>query len=177
MNEILLGLFSGVAFGFVIQRAGATNPDKMARGHLMLDPAIPQMMLLAVAFSAVGLVGLQAVEVGRTSVLPISLVATGLAGILFGIGWGLAGYCPGTCWASVGEGRMDAVFAFLGGIAGTAFFAHFHEQLIPLLYMPTNLGKITLSDLVGNTVLALVILVIVLVTGIWLIGRIWNDGS
>jgi uncharacterized membrane protein YedE/YeeE len=174
MTDLMLGLFSGIAFGYVIPRAGATNPHKMARGHLMLDPAIPQLMLLAVAFSSVGIIGLQAAGVGRFSVLPISLVATGLGAVIFGIGWGLAGYCPGTCWAAVGEGRMDAIFAFLGGLAGAAVFAHFHEQLIPMLYLPTSLGKMTLTDLVGSSILAVVILVAVLLSGVWLIGRIWD---
>jgi uncharacterized protein len=50
MTEIWLGLFSGIAFGFIIQRIGATNADRMARAHLMIEPEIPQFMLLVVAF-------------------------------------------------------------------------------------------------------------------------------
>ena len=46
---------------------------------------------------------------------------------------------------------MDAIFALLGGLAGTLVFAHLHEVLIPALYMPTNLGQITLGDWFGNT--------------------------
>lgn len=175
MTDIMLGLFSGIAFGFIIQRAGATNPGKMARGHLLIDPAIPLLMLVTVVLAAIGVVGLQSAGVGRFSVLPVSLVATGLAAVIFGIGWGLAGYCPGTCWASVGEGRMDAIFAFLGGLAGTAVFAHYHEFLIPRLYVPTNLGRLTLADLVGSDVLALVILVAGLSGTVWLIGKVWTD--
>ena len=94
MTNIWLGLFSGIAFGFVIQRIGATDAHRMARSHLMLDADIPRFMLLTVALSAVGLFGLQAVGVGRIMPLPTSIVATGLAAIIFGIGWGLAGYCP-----------------------------------------------------------------------------------
>jgi len=89
---IWLGLFSGIAFGFVVQRVGATDAHKMARSHLMLDADIPRFMLLAVALSAVGLFGLQSVGVGRVLPLPTSIVATGLAAVIFGIGWGLTGY-------------------------------------------------------------------------------------
>ena len=174
MIEAVLGLFSGIAFGFVIQRVGATNADKMARAHLMLEPHIPQFMVLAVALSAVGLSGLLAVGVGRTVVLPTSLVATGLGGMIFGIGWGLTGYCPGTCWAAVGEGRMDAVFALLGGLAGTAVFAHFHESLIPLLYMPTNLGPITLTQWFGGRALATPVLALAFGFAAFAIGRMWG---
>jgi len=174
MTMILLGLFSGIAFGFVIQRIGATNAGKLARAHLMIEGDIPIFMLATVALSAVGLLGLSAVGVGRTVVIPTSIVATGLAAVIFGIGWGLAGYCPGTTWAAVGEGRMDAVFAMLGGFAGAAVFAHFHETLIPLLYDPTFVGGITLADWVGSRPLAVVILLAVFSACIWIIGKLWG---
>jgi len=178
MTNIWLGLFSGIAFGFVIQRIGATDAHRMARSHLMLDADIPRFMLLTVALSAVGLFGLQAVGVGRILPLPTSIVATGLAAIIFGIGWGLAGYCPGTIWAAAGEGRMDAVFALLGGLAGTALFAQLHETLIPLLYEPTNVGQITLTDLFGNYGVAVAVLVVGVGLGIWAIGKLWaGDGQ
>ncbi len=176
-SDIWLGLLSGIAFGFVIQRAGATNANKMARAHLMIEADIPRFMLMAVVLSAVGLLGLQAVGVGRIQVLPTSLVATGVAGVLFGVGWGLCGYCPGTTWAAAGEGRMDAVFALLGGLAGSAVFAHLHETLIPLLYGPTNVGQITLGDWVGGKPLATGVLAVVFGACIWIIGRVWDDGG
>lgn len=175
IDKVLLGLCSGIAFGFVIQRVGATDPNRMTRAHLMLDPDIPRFMLAAVALSALGLFGLQAAGLGRTMVLPTSLVATGLAAVLFGIGWGLCGYCPGTTWAAVGEGRLDAVFALLGGMAGAGVFAHLHEILIPLLYDPTNLGPLTVTDAVGSTPLALGAVILAMVAGIFLIGRLWKD--
>lgn len=174
MNIIWLGLLSGIAFGFVIQRVGATNPDKMARAHLMIEPRIPQFMLTAVIVSALGLLGLQAFGVGSTNPLPLSIVATGLAGLIFGIGWGATGYCPGTTWAAAGEGRMDAVFALLGGLAGTACFAHLHEFLIPLLYIPSNQGALTLHDWVTHPGLAVFILIAAFGAGVFAIGRLWG---
>lgn len=174
MTDVILGLVSGIAFGFVIQRIGATDAHRMARAHLMLDPDIPQFMILAVAIAAVGLYGLGLAEVGRTQVLPTSLVATGLAAVLFGVGWGLAGYCPGTTWAAAGEGRMDAVFALLGGLAGTAAFAQLHETLIPVLYLPTSLGPITVADWLGNRTVAVAVLAVGFGLAAWAIGRFWG---
>ncbi|MEE4358141.1 MAG: YeeE/YedE thiosulfate transporter family protein [Desulfococcaceae bacterium] len=175
ISDIWLGLFSGIAFGFVIQRVGATNAHKMARAHLMLEGDIPGFMLLAVTLSAIGLLGLQAAGTGRTVIIPTSLVATSIAGLLFGIGWGLCGYCPGTTWAAAGEGRMDAVFALLGGLAGTALFAQLHEILIPLLYGPTNIGPLTLTDIFKSKALAVGILVTVFSISIWAIGKLWGN--
>ncbi|MCF8024949.1 MAG: YeeE/YedE family protein [Desulfobacteraceae bacterium] len=175
--QIWLGLLSGIAFGFVIQRIGATNADKMARAHLMLEGEIPRFMLLAIIISSVGLLGLQSANVGRTLIIPVSLVATGLGGILFGVGWGLCGYCPGTTWAAAGEGRMDAVFALLGGLAGTALFAQLHEFLIPLLHAPTNMGQITLADWFGSRPLAVAVLAVVFGICIWIIGFLWGKST
>ncbi|MFO8091310.1 MAG: YeeE/YedE thiosulfate transporter family protein [Desulfatiglandaceae bacterium] len=174
ITKIWLGLFSGIVFGFIIQRVGATNADKMARAHLMIDPEIPRFMLLAVALSALGLLGLQAAGGPRTVIIPTSILATGIAAIIFGIGWGLTGYCPGTCWAAAGEGRMDAVFTLIGGLAGTAVFAQFHEVLIPALYLPTNIGPVTLSDWFGNRTVGAWVLAIGFTLCIWIIGKLWG---
>jgi len=175
MEKVLLGLIAGIAFGFVIQRVGATDSDKMAKAHLMIEPQIPQFMLLAVIFAAIGVFGLKLAGVGRFMPLPTSIVATGLAAVIFGVGWGMTGYCPGTCWAAAGEGRGDAIFALLGGFAGTAVFAHFHEALIPALYLPTNLGPLTLDGLFHSAGLGLVLLVAAFAGGVFVIGRLWQQ--
>lgn len=176
MTEVWLGILSGAAFGFVIQRVGATDPEEMALGHLMHDPRIPRFMLLAVIFSAIGLFCLQAVGVGRTVILPLTIGGILVGGTLFGLGWGLAGYCPGTTWAAVGEGRMDAIFALIGGLAGTAAFAHLHAWLIPAVYAPINLGQATMGNLFGHPLTGLVVEIAVLLTAVWLIGRLWRHG-
>jgi len=175
MTEIWVGLFSGIVFGFIIQRIGATDPHRMARAHLMLNPDIPMFMLLTVLFSAWGLWGLVSYGAGKEVILPTSLVATGGAAVIFGIGWGLAGYCPGTTWAAAGEGRMDAVAALLGGLLGTATFAHLHEWLIPRLYDPTNVGQLTLGDWLGTRLAAVLGLTVLFGGGALLIGRIWKE--
>ena len=94
-----------------------------------------------------------------------------------GIGWGLACYCPGTTWVAAGEGRMDAVFALLGGFAGTALFAQLHETLIPLLYDPTNVGQITLTGFLGNYAVAVAVLAVGFGVCTWTIGKLCASGD
>lgn len=76
--------------------------------------------------------------------------------------------------AAAGEGRMDAVFALLGGLCGAAVFAHLHPAPAPLLYAPTNVGQITLADAFGNKALAVVIPSVGFGCCVWGIGRIWG---
>jgi hypothetical protein len=70
---------------------------------------------------------------------------------------------------------MDAVFALLGGLAGTALFAQLHEALIPVLYDPTNVGQITLTDLFSNHAAAVAVLAIGLGLCTWGIGKLWGS--
>lgn len=177
MTQVLLGILSGAVFGFLIQRVGATDPEEMARGHLMESPRIPQFMLLAVVFSAIGLFALQAVEVGRTLILPLTFGGILTGGVIFGLGWGLTGYCPGTAWAAAGEGRLDAVFAVLGGLAGTAAFAQLHAVLIPAIHAPTNVGSKTMGDLFGTPLAGLAVQTVLLLAATWLIGRFWRKSD
>ena len=72
---------------------------------------------------------------------------------------------------------LPAAFALAGGLAGAMVFAHLHERLIPLLYDPTNLGQLTVTGLVGNHALALVMVLVVLGAAVYLIGRIWKHDT
>ena len=71
---------------------------------------------------------------------------------------------------------MDAIFALLGGLAGTAVFAQFHEVLIPALYLPTSLGPITLTDWIGSKAAAVVILFLLFGFCAWVMGKVWGYG-
>jgi hypothetical protein len=59
----------------------------------------------------------------------------------------LAGYCPGTAFGAVGEGRYDAIAAIVGGIVGALLYAVVH----PIEWLNTigDFGKITLPDALG----------------------------
>jgi hypothetical protein len=70
---------------------------------------------------------------------------------------------------------MDAVFALLGGLAGTALFAQLHETLVPILYDPTNLGQITLTDLFGSHAVSVAVLGVAFFLCAWVIGKFWRS--
>jgi hypothetical protein len=72
-----------------------------------------------------------------------------LGSLIFGVGWGLLGYCPGTQAGALGEGRWDALWGILGMIFGAALFAEFYPALKGTVYTWVNLGKITLPEVLG----------------------------
>jgi len=71
-----------------------------------------------------------------------------VGGLIFGIGWALAGYCPGSAIAALAEKRKDALFFALGGIAGAFFYMMTYAILAPTFLMRNILGgKVTFAQL------------------------------
>jgi uncharacterized membrane protein YedE/YeeE len=48
--------------------------------------------------------------------------------LLFGIGWGVAGTCPGPIAAQLGSGRWAAIFTLCGVLAGVAIYAALKQR-------------------------------------------------
>jgi uncharacterized membrane protein YedE/YeeE len=88
-----------------------------------------------------------------------------LGGLVFGVGFGIGGYCPGTSVVGIGEGRKDAIVAMLGGVVGALVFTLVYTTLIAPIVKVADLGKITLADVthVSPFVLAVVVSAVFLV--------------
>ncbi len=115
----------GAAFGFLLSRAGATTYDFYAKLFLFEDLQLLWVIMSAVGVGVVGLGIIKRIKpnsiLGRQS---ISLKGkpykkTLIPGsLIFGMGWGLAGACPGTVLAMLGEGKLGAVFTIMGVLVG-----------------------------------------------------------
>lgn len=134
--EFASSLVLGLLFGFGLIVAGMTDPAKVI-GFLDLagawDPSLAFVMGGAVL---VGLVGFALAKKRSTSFLggAMQLPASRHIGkrlvigsLLFGAGWGLAGFCPGPAIVSLGTGNPKTAVFMLAMLAGMAFF-EFAEQ-------------------------------------------------
>ncbi len=128
-------LLYGALFGFLLNRAGATTYDFYAGLFLFSDL---QLLWVIAAAAGVGAAGIGLLKAGGAKVLatgePIAWnpkpYKSDLIGgsLLLGAGWGLAGACPGTVLAMIGEGKMGGLFT-LGGIAfGTWLYGVLDER-------------------------------------------------
>jgi uncharacterized membrane protein YedE/YeeE len=129
--QILFALLAGLVFGTGLILAGMANPSKVL-GFLDLagswDPSLALVMGGAVA---VGIVAFR-IAGGRTmSLLGGAMhmpTATRidrrlvLGGLMFGIGWGLAGFCPGPAVVGLGMGSSGAVVFVIAMLAGMLIF-------------------------------------------------------
>jgi hypothetical protein len=57
-------------------------------------------------------------------------------GLLFGVGWSLAGMCPGPIFVNIGEGKIYALAALAGALAGAGIFGALYERLQRPLALP-----------------------------------------
>lgn len=149
MNPILLGALTGAAFGAVLMASGLSNP-RLILGMLRLkDLRLLKLLVTAIGTGIVGVAVLDALGAAHLGVKPLHLVALLSGGAIFGIGFALSGYCPGTSLAGLAEGRRDALFTVAGGLLGTLAFAFSYETLRPLLIEPLSFGAPTLHSWLG----------------------------
>ena len=119
----------GVAFGFLMSRAGATTYDFYAQLFLFEN-----LQLLWVIAGAVvtGVAGVQILKLAnaRMAICGAEMnfdpkpMQKGLiiGALMFGVGWGLTGTCPGSAPAMLGEGKLIVLPALLGILAGTYLY-------------------------------------------------------
>ena len=129
--ELVFVFAIGLLFGIGLIVSGMTDPGKVL-GFLDLagnwDPSLLFVMGGATLVAAIGF-GL-ARRRGRTLTgAPLRLpTATAIdrrlviGSLVFGAGWGLAGFCPGPALASLGTGRGEPLLFVLAMVAGMALF-------------------------------------------------------
>lgn len=149
MNELTLGLVTGFLFGFLLQMGGVLRFDRQVGALLHQDMTIVKFMLSAVL---VGSVGLQLLADEKIIVFAHKALNVGgvvVGGLLFGAGWALAGYCPGTAVGAVAEGRWPALFVIAGMLVGAALYAEAYPYLKETVLAWKDLGEIGISQAVG----------------------------
>ena len=149
MNQLVYGLVTGLLFGFFLQRGQVLRYDKQIGALRLLDMTIIKFMLSAIFVGMVGIYILYDLELVKLSIKATILGATIFGGLLFGLGWGLLGYCPGTAVGAMGEGRWDGLWGVLGMIAGGALYAEAFPWLKTNVLTWGDLGKITLPGIMG----------------------------
>ncbi len=146
----VLALIFGAAFGVLLHKSGATDYQVIAGQLLLTDWTVAKVVLSA---SVVGMVGVHFLrDKGLARFAPKSgtVGTTVLGGLIFGAGFGILGYCPGTALAASAQGSLDALFGGVPGImAGVALFAHVQHRIPKRLLQWGDMGDITLPEVLG----------------------------
>ena len=131
----------GIAFGFALERAGLGSAKKLIGQFYLTDFTVLKVMFSAIVtamlgafwLSRLGIVDLSTVFVPRTWLLPQLA-----GGLTFGVGFVVAGLCPGTSCVAAASGRGDGLAVVAGILAGV---------LVAPRYDVTPRGAWTLPEL------------------------------
>jgi uncharacterized protein len=142
-------LVLGTIFGFVLSRSGAADYNYIQGMFLFERFQLYGIIGTAVALTAPGLWLIQ--RRGRTALgTPVHVElkpmsrGTVVGSVLFGIGWSIAGMCPGPILVNIGEGKVYALAALAGALTGAGAFGALYPRLQgtfrlpPLKVVPTG---------------------------------------
>jgi hypothetical protein len=149
--DLVIAVLLGVGFGFCLERAGFGSARKLTAVFYLFDMSVVKVMFTAIVTAMVGLFLLSAAGVLQLSDLylePTSYAAQLIGGLVFGAGFIIGGYCPGTSIAAMATGRKDGAAFALGMLAGVMAYAEFTPGLDAWI-KATSQGELTLPALTG----------------------------
>lgn len=145
--RLLAGVVFGLAFGFLLQKGGVGKFNILIGQLLLQDWTVAKIMLTAIVVGMVGVFALHHFAKVNLHIKPTRIGPNIIGGLLFGAGFALMGYCPGTAAAALGQGSWDALFGMAGLVAGSWIFAEFSASLKKTVEKWGDLGKVLLPDL------------------------------
>lgn len=138
---MFLYLLLGTVFGFVLSRSGAADYNYIQAMFLFENFQLYGIIGSAVVLTAPGLWLIK--RRGRTARgRPINVELKPrhhgniVGGLLFGVGWSMAGMCPGPIFVNIGEGKIYALAALAGALAGTGLFGAIYARLQAVFRLP-----------------------------------------
>lgn len=145
---LMWGLFFGIIFGFLLHKGGATKYDVILGQLLLTDFTVVKIMLSAVVTGMLGIYFMKARGWVTLSIKSGSLGMNVIGGLIFGVGFAVLGYCPGTIAGAIGNGYLDALVGGLAGIIiGSGLFAALYPKLRGGILAKGDFGDLTLPRL------------------------------
>lgn len=148
-RQLMLGLLFGLIFGFLLQKGGVAKYHILLGALLLEDFTVVKVMLTAIIVGSIGVFSLKALGLVKLHVKPTRYAANIIGGLIFGVGFALIGYCPGTGAAALGQGNWDAIAGVTGLMVGSYLFAEASGWLGKTLMKVGDRGKLMLPEVVG----------------------------
>ncbi len=142
------GFLFGIVFGFLLQKGGVTKYDVIVGQLLLTDFTVLKIMLSSVVTGMIGIHLMKSLGWIQLDPKPGSWGKNAIGGLIFGLGFALLGYCPGTIAGAIGNGYLDATVGGLVGILlGSGLFAAVYPRVKEGLLKAGFFGNLTLPRL------------------------------
>ena len=147
-RPLFFGLGFGILFGFLLHKGGATKYDVIVGQLLLTDFTVVKIMLSAVVIGMIGIYFMKSLGWIKLSLKSGSVGKNVIGALIFGVGFAVLGYCPGTIAGAIGNGYLDAIVGGLAGIVlGTWIFAVMYPRLKDGILKKGDFGDITIPRL------------------------------
>lgn len=167
--QLILGLVMGIFFGFFLQKGQVSQYDIIMKQLFLEDFTVAKVILSAIVTGMIGIYILKHYKMASLHPKAGSVGGTVLGSLIFGVGFALLGYCPGTAAGAVGQGSMDALFGgILGLLAGSAIYAVIYPWLDRHILHMGSFGEVTLPELFKTDALKMVAMVTACILGVLL---------
>ena len=168
---VLAGLAFGVIFGFLLQKGGVADYDVLIGSLRLTDSTVFTVIMTAILVGSLTSALFRYFGVAQAHPKPTNYASNIVGGLLFGVGFGLLGYCPGTGAAALGQGSWDAAYGMIGIIAGSFTYAVAYPVL-KKLNRTGDRGKLTVPTAFHvSTPVYLGVLTVVSLTMLYFLNR------
>ncbi len=131
----LASLLIGLAFGVALERAGFGSSRRLAGIFYFRDMAVLKVMFTAVIVAMLGVSYAKAfgwVTTDNVYFLHTLYAAQILGGLIFGVGFVMGGWCPGTAAVGMASGKIDALVFLAGAVGGSILYNELYPAVAPL---------------------------------------------
>ena len=147
-SSLAWGFVFGIIFGFLLQKGGVTKYDVILGQLLLEDFTVIKIMLSAVVTGMIGIHLMKSLGWIQLKPKTGSWGKNAIGGLIFGVGFAVLGYCPGTIAGAVGNGYLDALTGgLIGIIVGSGLFASLYPRLKDSILRKGDFGNLTLPRL------------------------------
>jgi hypothetical protein len=169
-----LALLLGIFFGLSLERSGLGDPHRLTGVFYFRDFTVPKVMFTAIVVASTGiyLLGdLHLLDLSRVWIIPTFFWPQLVGGLIFGVGFVVSGYCPGTAVTGFASGRLDALVTMIGISAGSLLFAVLYSELEGF-YLSSDWGVVTVPGLLGVSHWVVIVALIFMAGGMfYFLGR------
>ena len=147
LGDLISGLLFGIAFGFLLQKAGVSDYNVLIGVLRLTDLTVIRVILSAILIGSIAIFVLGKFGMVRHHTKPTHYASNIIGGLIFGVGFGLLGYCPGTGAAALGQGSWDAGWGIFGMVIGSYIYALTAPKLKKMESIGDR-GKLSVPELI-----------------------------